>query len=137
MKELIILIGAQGTGKSTYCREHLKDYTRISQDEQGPKQHLKYFLEALHTKDKIVVDRINHLKAQRNRYTEPAIEEGFKIKYILFNGNFADCMDRIVNRVGHPSLKQGDTEMAAKALTMFFNQYEAPIKSEYDEIEYV
>ena len=33
MKEVMILVGMQGSGKTHYCRTVLPDYSRVSQDE--------------------------------------------------------------------------------------------------------
>ena len=64
----VLLMGPQGSGKSSYCREHLPDFFRVSQDEQGPNQHFRVFEEALERGEpRVVVDRTNGPKYQRKR----------------------------------------------------------------------
>ena len=37
-RELVILVGMQGAGKTYYCENFLRDYERVSQDE-GPRSY--------------------------------------------------------------------------------------------------
>ena len=68
MKQVILMVGPMGAGKSTWTQSYISDYYRISQDEMGKDGHKQAYQSALKTKDKIVVDRINHTKQQREWY---------------------------------------------------------------------
>ena len=82
-KEIVLLVGAQGSGKTTWCREHLPDYHRISQDDQGQKAHYLLVEEALQRGEpRIVIDRINGQRYQRRRYLEPARQLGYRTRIV-------------------------------------------------------
>ena len=60
-RELVILVGMQGAGKTYYCEKFLADYERISQDE-GPRTYagvLKRLERLLEGAPRIVIDRTN------------------------------------------------------------------------------
>lgn len=142
-KTLIILIGPQGSGKSFYCKNTLKavdpeqakssSIVRISQDDQGKLGHLDNFKTALEAGYSIVVDRINHLREQRRRYTDPARKAGYKIKYVWFDVDKITCLERLLKREDHPTIKQSDSH--ERILGMYFREFEKPEHYEYDEIE--
>ena len=134
IKELVLLVGPQGAGKSTFCNQYLSDHYRISQDEQGQKQHFEMFKQALQAQSKIVVDRINHTREQRYRYLSLAKDAGFETKIVVVNRKFKDCLERIKNRKDHPTLKSTDITTINSALTMYFNQYEYVNDSEADSV---
>lgn len=131
MKKLTILIGNQGSGKSTYANSGLFDIV-ISQDEQGKTAHYEAFLKALDNPDinSICIDRINHTKEQRLRYIIPAKKLGFTVTYKIFSCSYKTALDRIINRTDHKTIKHGDTKTARQALDMFFNKFEYPSLSE-------
>lgn len=133
-KELILLVGPQGSGKSTYCHDTLKDYYRVSQYDMGKEGHKNAFADALKTKSKIVIDRINHLKSQREWYLNQATSRGFKTKIIIFQDSFKNCYDRIVSRKNHPTL---EAKSAKQALFMFYSGYQKPRYSEADDVVFL
>ncbi len=67
-RELVILVGMQGAGKTYYCENFLCDHERISQDE-GPRSFpgvVKRLHELLiQGVPRIVIDRTNPLREQR------------------------------------------------------------------------
>ena len=135
MKICIILIGAPGSGKTTYCRDHLNDYTRISQDDAGLTGHMEEFNKAIINYKNIVVDRMNFNRKQRERYIYPAMNNGYYIKIIHLDIDRDTCFNRIVNREDHPTIEKGDNITANKALDCFFNNFEPVDQFEYDEYE--
>lgn len=136
-KELVILIGAPGSGKTTYCKKSLPDYLRISQDEMGRKGHRQAFRKAIEDGvEKIVVDRMNFNSGQRWRYIQPAQQAGYKIKAVFFKFEMNKCFERVTNREDHPTIAQGDLETAKKAIMFYYNNYEYPEMAEgYEHIE--
>jgi predicted kinase len=136
-KELIILIGPMGSGKSTYCQTQLKEYFRINQDDQGKDGHFKLYEKALRQQSKIVVDRINHLYNQRRDYICLARNNGFKVKFVEFKVSPLDCIKRIAQRKTHPTLTGKNLDQAIQALNMYFSFYQKPTDREYDEIEII
>lgn len=131
-KEVIILVGSRGSGKSTYCLNNLPNHFRISQDEQGAK-HLDLYKEVLATnKTDIVIDRINHTREQRYRYISLAKEAGYTTKIIELFEDYLLCYGRMKMRKDHPTIKHTDDETIKKALDMYYNQYEIIRDSEAD-----
>jgi RNA ligase len=131
-KTLVLLVGAQGSGKSTYCQRHLADYFRISQDDQGKQAHHTILDGALHRGEpRIVVDRINNLKAQRKRYLEPARQFGYRTRIVWLNTDRSLCLKRCQERTDHPTLKPVEAE---GALHHYFENFQTPSRREADEL---
>ena len=132
-KEVVILVGPPGSGKSTLCGNRFASYTRISQDEMGKENHYNEFLEALKTQRKVIVDRINHKRNQRSRYIEPAMQKGFTVRIIKLNESYDVCLARLLDRKDHPSIHHEDEnfeEIARGALGGFFFEYEDVLPEE-------
>lgn len=129
-----MLCAPPGAGKSTFCKQYPEHY-RISQDDQGQKQHLSLFLNALAEGLDIIVDRLNFNKEQRNRYLEPAKKAGYTTKIVVLHEPKNLCLERMKTREGHPTIK--NEENAKNALDLFFRKYERPTPNEADEIEFV
>ncbi len=70
-REVIILVGMQGAGKTFYCQTVLSKYERISQDE-GPRTYRGVVLrlgELLREgAPRIVIDRTNPMRHQRRQF---------------------------------------------------------------------
>ena len=125
------MVGPPGCGKTTYCENNLKDYLRISQDEQG-KNHINNYTQALSKdKERIVIDRMNLNREQRERYLKPAREAGYKTHIAVLQESFKTCYERIKTRKDHPTLT---IENAHDALSMYFFQYQKPKKGEADTL---
>ena len=130
-KTLILLIGPQGAGKSLYCKN--LDYVRINQDDQGKSEHFKLFLQAIKEGKNIVVDRINHLRHQRQKYTEIARKEKYKINYVWFDVDRQTCLERLAKRENHPTIRTTDNH--DRILAIYFREFEEPQYFEYDKME--
>lgn len=135
MKEVVLLVGPQGSGKSTYCDRNLRGHYRISQDDMGQKAHFELYKKALTEQSEIVVDRINHTREQRYRYLSLAKDAGFSTRIVVMNRKFKECLERVKNRKDHPTLKSTDVTTINSALTMYFNQYEYVNDSEADVVQ--
>lgn len=136
MKQLILLAGPPGSGKSTYCENNdYIDYFRISQDDQGKEGHMRYFLQLIAEGSDIIVDRMNFNKEQRSRYLSVAKANGYATKIVVLHESSATCLKRMAERKGHPTIQ--DDKSAKAALHTFMSKYERPTADEADEIEFV
>jgi RNA ligase len=134
-KEVIILVGSQGSGKSTYAKSLGGKYLYVSQDEQGSTGHLDMFKNALQNNmGPIIIDRINHTREQRYRYTSLAKAAGYSTKIIELFEKYQTCYNRILERDNHPTINSKDTKQIQNALDMYFNQYEVIGDNEADVV---
>lgn len=137
MKELILLIGAPGAGKSTYAEKFLSTHFIINQDSQGKDGHWNMFLPLLSNGNNIVIDRMGFSVEQRKRYIEPAKKLGYKIRAIVFHTPESICKQRCYDRQNHPTIQ--DEVTANKAIHFFFSKYEKPNKEleQIDDLEFI
>lgn len=136
-KQLVILVGPPGSGKSTMahtlCAE--EGYSYINQDKQG-KDHARQFDAAVLAGENILVDRMNFSKGQRARYIDVAKKNGYYVHIIVLHQNYYTCYSRIVGRFGnHETIN--DEQAARGALKTFFTKYERPLPDEADKIEFL
>jgi RNA ligase len=133
-KVLTILVGAQGSGKTTYCAQNLPGYFRVSQDDMG-KAGYREALEAAVARGEpfIVVDRINHLRSQRGDFISMGRRNGYITKIIWLNVDRTLCVKRVMERKDHPTLP-AKQDIVNKAVAMFFRTLQMPSKSEADEL---
>jgi len=135
MKTLVLLVGSQGSGKTFYCEKSLKGYFRVSQDDQGRKEHLLVFNEAIERGEPlVVVDRINAERVQRGRYLVPAKRAGYRTKIVWLTTEKDECLKRCLARRNHPTLATDDAD---KAINMYFSRLQAPSRREADEMEVI
>ena len=134
MKEVVILVGMQGAGKTHYCRAVLADYTRVSQDE-GPRRfpgvlrHVRDLLEG-GTK-RIVIDRTNPLRRQREAFARLAREFDCRVRIIHFDVPRDVCEARILSRTDHPTL--GPDRMR-EAIDRYVHGLDVPAEDECEEL---
>lgn len=135
MLQLTVLVGPPGSGKSTLAKRYVAlGSTYINQDSQG-KDHLRLFEEATYAGRDVLVDRMGFSKAQRDRYLDPAKKLGYKTKIIVLHQPYDVCLERVLARKDHETIK--DEHAARSALATFFGKYERPQPGEADEIQFV
>ena len=100
MREAVIFMGIQGSGKSTFYRERFVDtHVRINLDMLKTRHREQYLVNAcIVAKQAFVVDNTNPTKADRCRYIEPAKAAGFKIIGYYFQPQVEACQQRNENR---------------------------------------
>ena len=100
--EAVILIGIQGSGKSTFCRDRLfNTHVRINLDMLKTRHREKCILDAcLAAKQPFVVDNCNPAREDRCRYIEPAKAAGFTVVGYYLQSRVDDCKGRNEKRTG-------------------------------------
>ena len=98
--EAIILIGIQGAGKSTFCRERLfNTHVRINLDMLRTRRRERILLDAcIEAKQPFVVDNTNPTAADRRRYIEPAKTVGFRVAGYYFSSDLEAAKRRNAQR---------------------------------------
>jgi predicted kinase len=94
--EAVILIGIQGTGKSTFCRERLfHTHVRISLDMLQSRHREVILLTAcLNAKQPFVIDNPNPTREERARYIAPSRAAGFKVTGYFFETDIREALAR-------------------------------------------
>src|SRR5581483_1260098 len=84
--EAVILVGIQGSGKTTFFRERFFDtHVRLSLDMLKTRHRLSLLMRAcLEAKQAFVVDNTNVLKSERSAYIEAAKAAGFRVTGYYF-----------------------------------------------------
>lgn len=134
MKEVVILVGLPGAGKSTYCQSVLAEHVRISQDE-GPRTFpgVLHSLEQLVQAgvERIVIDRTNPLRHQRDLFAQVARTHGYRVRIIHFDVPRSLCEQRILARKDHPTL---DASRMHQAFDRYEQCLDIPTPQECDNL---
>ena len=147
-KELVVLIGLPGSGKSTYIKKHYKNHIVVSNDiivDKYAEQHdIDYnaafktlglskiiqsgkqdFTKAIKSNKSIVLDNTNLTKKIRKEYLDQA--KGYRKIAVIFKVSDKTLQKRLKQRKGKTIPDDVLKKMQA--------EYEPPTKSEgYDEI---
>lgn len=94
--QAVLLIGIQGSGKSTFCRERFFDsHVRISLDLLRTHHREARLLElCLHAAQPFVVDKTNVTIAERARYIDAARAAGFLVVGYFFEPDPRGAFER-------------------------------------------
>lgn len=94
--QAILLIGIQGSGKSTfYCQRFLDTHVRISQDLLRTRHRQQRWLQVcIETRQPFIVDRTNATLEDRARFIEPARAAGFRVIGYFFEPDPQGAFER-------------------------------------------
>src|ERR1700730_3538489 len=100
--EAVILVGVQGSGKSTFYREHFFDtHVRINLDMLRTRHREELLLAAcLAAKQPFVIVNTNPLPIDLARYIGPAPEAGFRAVAYFFETSLREAIRRNNQRAG-------------------------------------
>jgi predicted kinase len=145
--ELIVFIGIQAAGKSTFYQRCFFDtHVRINRDMLRTRHREALLLGAcLEGKQRVVIDNTNPTSAERARYIEPARMAGFKIVGYFFEPDPRGCEARnqararkvpsaglfgTLKRLERPSPEEGFEELYRVVLhtdgRFFVSNYQTP-----------
>ncbi len=94
--EVVILIGIQGAGKSTFCQQRFFDtHIRVNLDMLRTRRREACVVEACFaSRQRFVVDNTNPTQYDRSRYIKPAKVAGFKVVGYYFEPDVIGCDER-------------------------------------------
>lgn len=93
---LVLLIGVQASGKSTFCRERFYDsHVRINLDMLRTRYREAAILDAcMRFGQPMVIDNTNVTRAERARYIAPARDAGYTVTGYYFQSGIEACKAR-------------------------------------------
>jgi predicted kinase len=131
--ELVLLIGIQGAGKSTFYKERFVDsHIRLNLDMLRTRHRERILFEAcLKAKQPVVIDNTNPTLRDRARYIQQAREARFRVTGYYFQSRLEDCLKRNEQRTN-------EAVIPFKGVLATFQRLESPTLSEgFDELYYV
>lgn len=131
--ELILFIGIQATGKSSfYCERFFRTHVCINGDMLKTRHREELLVKAcLEGKTPFVVDKMNLTREQRAAYIGPAKAAGFKVCGYFFESQLAAALLRNARRDAPERVPEGGVRSASATLQL-------PIRSEgFDQLFFV
>jgi hypothetical protein len=100
--EAVILIGIQGSGKSTFYQERFAStHVRINLDTLKTRhRELLLLNECIADRKDFVVDNTNPMVEQRKRYISAARAAGYRVTGYFFDVPISECIERNKGRQG-------------------------------------
>ena len=132
-KTLVILMGLQGSGKSTFYRNFLEqDYVRINLDTLKTRHREELLVrDCIARGISFAVDNTNPTRADRQRYIVPAWQAGYRIIGYFMESQLKLCIER-------NGLRQGKAQIPATAIAATSNKLQLPCYNEgFDELYFV
>ena len=131
-KTAYIMIGIQGSGKSTFCAKFLSDAIRINLDTLHTRNKESLLIADCQSKGvDYVVDNTNPTCEDRARYIPAAKNAGYHVVGYFMQSRLQECIRR-------NDLREGKARIPSKAIAMTSNKLEMPSRSEgFDELYFV
>ena len=132
-KTLVLMIGIQGSGKSTFYRKYLQsEYVHINLDTlKTRKKEADAIDECFKNGQSFAVDNTNPSKRDRQRYIPSAKFNGYRIIGYFMESKIKDCIERNNKRIGIACVPE-------EAIAATSNKLEMPSYDEgFDELYFV
>ena len=132
-KTVAIIMGLQGSGKSTFYTTRLSDsFIRVNLDTLKTRARERQLIEkCIQDSECYAVDNTNPTRADRERYIIPAKEAGYRVIGYFMESKLKDCIQR-------NALREGDARVPEKAIAATSNKLEIPSYDEgFDELYFV
>ncbi|MGN0180773.1 MAG: AAA family ATPase [Monoglobaceae bacterium] len=132
-KILAVIIGIQGSGKSTFYHRYLaEEYVRINLDTLKTRHQEQLLVDDCIRQGKcFAVDNTNPTKADRERYIIPAKAAGYRIVGYFMESKLKVCIERNNQRTGKEKIP-------AVAIAATSNKLQMPSYDEgFDELYFV
>ena len=133
MKKMIIMMGLQGSGKSTFYLKFLsEDYIRVNLDTLKTRHRERLLIdECIGEGKNFVIDNTNPTRADRARYISLAKEQGYHVIGYFMESKIKDCIAR-------NSLREDKARVPNTAIAATSNKLEIPsYEEEFDELYFV
>lgn len=128
--EVILFVGLQASGKSTYYQTHFADtHLRINLDMlRTRRRENALFSACLETGQRCVIDNTNPTPADRAGYVQQAKAKHFRVVAYFFDVPFETCIGRNARRSGKRCVPEAGLRATAKKIL-------PPLRNEgFDEI---
>lgn len=131
-KEMILFIGIQASGKTTFYHEQLAQYEHVSLDILHTRNKERIAIEEAFSLGKsIVIDNTNPTVADREGYIRKAKKNGYHIIGYFFQSRVSDCVERNEKR-------EGKAKVPRNAIAATSNKLEMPSYAEgFDKLYFV
>ena len=132
-KTMVLMIGIQGSGKSTFYQNFLADsYVRINLDTLKTRHQESLLIsDCLERGKSFVIDNTNPTKADRQRYIPLAKQAGYKVIGYFMESKLKVCMERNEKR-------DGKAKVPSKAIAATSNKLQMPSYDEgFDKLYFV
>lgn len=132
-KTIAIMMGLQGSGKSTFYSRHLADeFVHVNLDTLKTRYQEKLLIEdCMQNERNFAIDNTNPTRLDRERYIKPAREAGYRVIGYFLESKIKDCMQR-------NALREGKARVPEKAIAATSNKLEIPSYEEgFDELYFV
>ena len=132
-KTIVILIGIQGSGKSTFYHKYLSaDFAHVNLDTLKTRHREKVLIDDCIAKGlSYAIDNTNPTKLDRLRYIPKAKDNGYKVIGFFMESKLKDCIERNARREGKACVPN-------IAIASTSNKLEMPSYDEgFDELYFV
>ena len=133
VKTMVILMGIQGSGKSTFYATQLSnDYVRVNLDTLKTRYQEGLLIDKCFNEEKsFAVDNTNPTKEVRAKYINLAKANGYRVIGYFMQSRIKDCIKR-------NAIREGKARVPEKAIIATSNKLEMPSFEEgFDELYFV